>query len=215
MSTPVQTRGKHAERSQATRQHLIDTAIRVIQDRGYEAASLHEVAKAAGMTTGAVQHHFESRAVLMMQVLAGLIQADDHVGGLWPSPAQPLRERAHHFVHAAWTLIYAQPRFLAAWNAYLGSRATPGMPEQIAGQRLALTQRMREQFMAAFPELAGQPDAAAFIGMVFSTLRGLGLLQMFRPEDEAGSAQLDCLADTIVRRCVATPGNTHPTKETT
>ena len=81
MSTPVQTRGKHAERSQATRQHLIDTAIRVIQDRGYEAASLHEVAKAAGMTTGAVQHHFESRAVLMMQVLAGLIQADDHVGG--------------------------------------------------------------------------------------------------------------------------------------
>ena len=51
--------------------------------------------------------------------------------------------------------------------------------------------------------------------MVFSTLRGLGLLQMFRPEDEAGSAQLDCLADTIVRRCVAMPGNTHPTKETT
>lgn len=153
------------------------------------------------MTPGAVQHHFESKAVLMMNVLSQLIEADDRTGALWPQPDAPLPERASHFVHAIWTLVYAQPRFIAAWNIYLASRSTPQMLEHIAAQRLDLVERMRIGFLAAFPELEGAPDAEGFIGMVLSTLRGLGLLEMFKPAGEANAAQLQCLIDTIVRRC--------------
>lgn len=197
-STP---RTSQAERSQATQQHLIATAIQVIQDKGYEAASIYEVAKTAGMTPGAVQHHFESKAVLMMNVLSQLIESDDRTGALWPHPDAPLSERARHFVHAVWNLVYAQPRFIAAWNTYLACRSTPQLLTHIAGLRQDLNLRMRHGFLAAFPELQGQPDAEGFIAMVFSTLRGLGLLEMFKPADEAGAAQLQCLVDVIVRRC--------------
>ncbi|RYX96711.1 MAG: TetR/AcrR family transcriptional regulator [Comamonadaceae bacterium] len=194
-------RRTHAERSQSTQQHLIATAIQVIQDRSYESASIFEVAKSAGVTPGAVQHHFDSKANLMMHVLSQLIADKDREGSLWPEPGLPLAERARHFVHAAWQMSYGQPRFVAAWNIYLGSRTQPELLEHIADQRAALNARLREGFLKAFPELDAQGDAAVFVAMVFSTLRGLGLLEIFRPADEPVEAQLACLADTIILRC--------------
>jgi hypothetical protein len=104
-------------------------------------------------------------------------------------------------VHSVWNLVYAQPRFIAAWNTYLACRSTPQLLEHIAALRQDLALRMRNGFVAAFPEMAGQRDAEGFIGMVFSTLRGLGLLEMFKPANEANADQLQSLIDTIVRRC--------------
>ncbi|MBK7657105.1 MAG: TetR family transcriptional regulator [Betaproteobacteria bacterium] len=84
-TTPVRlARRTHAERSQQTRQHLIATTIQIVQDRGLEAASIHEVAKTAGMTPGAVQHHFASKADLMMQVLAQIVADQDASGRFGP-----------------------------------------------------------------------------------------------------------------------------------
>lgn len=201
MASRTKPRRSHAERSQATQQHLIATAIEVVQTRSFEGTSIFEVARSAGMTPGAVQHHFESKAVLMMAVLRQLVTADDHVGGLWPQPAAPLQERAEHFVQAAWQLIYAQPRFIAAWNIYLGTRTQPEINAQVAQERQAINARMHEGFLQAFPELADAPDRHGFIAMVFSTLRGIGLLGLFGPAEEGSEAQRASLVDTIVRRC--------------
>lgn len=195
------TKRTHAERSKATQQHLIQKAIEVIQDKSFEAATIYEVAKAAGLTPGAVQHHFESKAALMMQVLSQLIAADDREGALWPAPGLPLEERASHFVSSAWQLIYAEPRFVAAWNMYLGSRNDAEVMVHIAKQRGQLMDRMTEGFCTAFPELANASDRTRFIAMVFSTLRGLGLLQIFEDSRAGADAQLSSLADTIARRC--------------
>ena len=195
------SRRSHAERSAATQQHLIATAIEVIQSRSFEEMSIHELARSAGMTSGAVQHHFESKAVLMMRVLSELVASGDRVGLLWPQPTGPAPERARHFVQATWNLVYAQPRFMAAWNIYLGSRNQPDVVAHIASLRQVLDERMRQGFVAAFPELADDPGRDAFIALVFSTLRGLGLLQMFPASGESAGPQLECLAELIAGRC--------------
>ncbi|MFV0678172.1 TetR family transcriptional regulator [Variovorax sp. tm] len=219
-STTHPTRRTHAERSAATRKHLIATAIDVIQSRSLEEMSIHELAKSAGMTSGAVQHHFESKAVLMMQVLSELIQAGVEAGELWPSATLDIRERATQFVNAAWQLIYAQPRFVAAWNIYLGCRNQPEVLAHIARLRVQLGQQMEQGFFQAFPELAQAANRHAVLGTVFSALRGLGLLQLF-PADanevrsEHAAAQLACLAELIATHCEAAaglPGSTKPRK---
>jgi len=135
VSPKAGARRTHAERSAATRQHLIATAIDVIQHRSLEEMSIHELAKSAGMTSGAVQHHFESKAVLMMNVLSELIESTVRSGELWPSPALSARERAVKFVQAVWRLVYAQPRFIVAWNIYLGCRNQPEVLGHIAELR--------------------------------------------------------------------------------
>ncbi|PJI95317.1 TetR family transcriptional regulator [Acidovorax sp. 69] len=199
-------RRTHAERSAATQQHLIATAIEVIQSRSLEEMSIHELAKSAGMTSGAVQHHFESKAVLMMRVLSELIESGVQGGQLWPAATLNARDRAHQFVQAAWALVYAQPRFIVAWNIYLGCRNQPDVLAHIAQLRQALHARMQEGFFEAFPELADAPDRTGFLGLVFSSLRGMGMLQLFSPAAEravqaAQEAQLACLADLIASRC--------------
>src|SRR5690606_13785938 len=183
-----------------TQDDLIKSAIRIISDHGFEAATMQEVAREAGVTPGAIQHHFESKAALMMRVLSALIEEGSSSGTLWPSPDTPIEIRAREFVGNAWTLIYRQPRFIAAWNTYLGCRDQPKLLEHVAQQRVQLEARMHSDFLHAFPELSADSSSADFIDLVFSMLRGLGLLGLFSSHHQA-EGQLDCLAALILDRC--------------
>ena len=53
-------------RSAETRQKLLDAAISSIQERGYHGTTLTAVSKRAGLTRGALQHHFGQRKVNLM-----------------------------------------------------------------------------------------------------------------------------------------------------
>lgn len=59
-----------AERRATTRRVLLDATIEMLMDAGLSTCSLAAVAKRAGMTTGAVQHHFKTKAELMRAVIA-------------------------------------------------------------------------------------------------------------------------------------------------
>ena len=52
------------EEAQATRSHILDTAELVFEQRGVSGTSLAEIAKAAGLTRGAIYWHFENKADL-------------------------------------------------------------------------------------------------------------------------------------------------------
>jgi TetR/AcrR family acrAB operon transcriptional repressor len=58
------------EEALATREQVLDAAERVFRARGVGHASLAEVADAAGVTRGAIYHHFASKAELFEAMLA-------------------------------------------------------------------------------------------------------------------------------------------------
>ena len=70
------------EEAQATRSHILDTAELVFEARGVSGTSLAEIAKAAGLTRGAIYWHFEDKAdlfnAMMERVTLPLEQADDN-----------------------------------------------------------------------------------------------------------------------------------------
>lgn len=57
------------ERTAQTRQALIEAAIASIGDHGYTGASTTLIAQRAGVSRGAMLHHFATRAALMAQVV--------------------------------------------------------------------------------------------------------------------------------------------------
>jgi len=57
-----------AERSQATRGALVATARRLFAERGYAGVGTEELVRAAGVTRGALYHHFEGKAALFRAV---------------------------------------------------------------------------------------------------------------------------------------------------
>lgn len=68
MAGNVATRTQ-AERRAATRGELLAAAEELIADRGYAAASLDRIARTAGVSKGALYHHFESKDDLLLALL--------------------------------------------------------------------------------------------------------------------------------------------------
>lgn len=71
------------ERQQQTRQRLLDAAVEIFSRRGYHAASVDEIAGAAGFSKGAVYSNFASKEELF---LALLDQRFEHEIESWGEP---------------------------------------------------------------------------------------------------------------------------------
>jgi len=195
----------HKERSDATRAQLITAAIEVVRDKSFQGASVFEVAKAAGVTPGAFQHHFGSKAELMMQVTESIIRGGVDEPLQWPQSGAPLKRRAQQVAKALWERIYAPDRFLVAWQIYFGSAADPQLRTRMVVKRSELNALLHQQFLVTFPELAGQDGTRAFVDTVLSTLRGIGIQRLFGPQPDSVHEQLGQVALLIELRCAAAP----------
>ena len=71
---------------------ILDATIDCLIEVGYQKATIARIAKTAGVTTGAVQHHFESRQALMRAAISEQLFAPHPVD--WAAHAsKPLRRR--------------------------------------------------------------------------------------------------------------------------
>ena len=63
-----ETRRTQGERTEATREALMAAARRLFTERGYDAVGTEEIVRAAGVTRGALYHHFGGKAELLEAV---------------------------------------------------------------------------------------------------------------------------------------------------
>src|SRR6202008_2095778 len=63
----------HADRRAATRRRLLDATIETLVESGYSRTSTLEVQARAGVSRGALLHHFASRADLLISAVDHLI----------------------------------------------------------------------------------------------------------------------------------------------
>lgn len=56
---------KKRAQGQATEQRLIDAALTLMRQRGYDAVSIRDICRQAGATTGAFYHHFRSKEEML------------------------------------------------------------------------------------------------------------------------------------------------------
>jgi AcrR family transcriptional regulator len=64
----MNVRRTQAERSEATRNALITAARRLFTERGYDGVAAEEIVREAGVTRGALYHHFGGKAELLEAV---------------------------------------------------------------------------------------------------------------------------------------------------
>ena len=98
---------KKIERGQATRQRLVSVAEKLFTERGYEATSIEDILNEAGISRGALYHHFDSKETVLEAVLqqieAEVAQATVEASRGARDPAAALRAGCEAFLELART----------------------------------------------------------------------------------------------------------------
>jgi AcrR family transcriptional regulator len=96
-----------AERSEATREALIEAARALFADRGYAAVGTEEIVRAAGVTRGALYHHFDGKRDLFEAVYERIeVELAQRIAGGAlnagaATPLEAMRAGAEMFLQAA------------------------------------------------------------------------------------------------------------------
>jgi len=101
----LETRRTQAERSEATRTALLDAGRRLFATKGYSHSGREEIVASAGVTRGALQHHFGDKQALFravyeaveQEVVADIATAAMAVGD---DPVEQLRAGCHAYLDA-------------------------------------------------------------------------------------------------------------------
>ena len=104
-----------------TRERILEAAKRVFAARGFEAATLSEVGRAAGASKQLVQHHFGSKEALFRQVHHSKFRPDRE----WqePDPGDFAELLAERFLKRAQDADYTR---VLTWEAASNRRDVPG-----------------------------------------------------------------------------------------
>jgi AcrR family transcriptional regulator len=126
--------GRQAAKSKATQDRIINAVIGLIREKGYVAASSTEIAKRAGVTWGAVQHHFGGKEEILGEVLERSHRKfQQSLGDARLSSGTP-KARVAKYVDLAWE-HYRGDEYMATMEILLASRRHAGAVADISMSR--------------------------------------------------------------------------------
>lgn len=120
-SADVNSIGLQAAKSKATQDKIINAVVGLIKEKGFSAASSAQIAKRAGITWGAVQHHFGSKEDILEEVLQrSHLKFQETLSSKRFTTGSPER-RVAKYVDAAW-YHYQGDEYMATMEILLATR---------------------------------------------------------------------------------------------
>ncbi|MBB6565653.1 TetR/AcrR family transcriptional regulator [Kribbella sandramycini] len=162
------------DRSRATRQRLLEAAVESLAEVGYAATTVAVVAARAGVSRGAAQHHFPTRADLfaaaveyMTEVRLAEIRAQ--AGRL---PSGPGRTEA---IVGMLAEVYTGPLFRAALHLWVAASTEDGLREQIVRLEAHVGRQAHRALLDVLDVSERTPGVRETVQGVLDMARGLGL----------------------------------------
>jgi AcrR family transcriptional regulator len=177
-----------AERYARTRRKIIDATVACIDSFGFPRTTMQKVAREAGFTVGAVQHHFPSKSELLAAVLEdgfrNMSFELEHVLFVGKS----LTQRVSLFVDHCW-LHYKTPAFQANLHILLGMRneSPKALDEWMLGPLADIANQGRELWLRVFDDIdLTEEEHIEYLYFVFSAMSGITTFaRITGPESQA------------------------------
>lgn len=173
---PKKERRTQKEKSEEMRARLRRATIEILMEKGFQNAGTPDICRRAGVSRGAMLHHYPSKNDLLI----------DAANELWKVVPKRLEELAgalqrgeidvDGFVEGAWSKMFADDVVLPSLELTFGARCDPNLAEPIAAGLRGIFDSYNDYLHAAFVEKGWCdeqiPDA---INLVLCALRGLKL----------------------------------------
>ena len=195
MHRRVKKRRTQEERSETTRAQLIDAAVSCLSELGYLESTVAVVAGRAGVSRGAVQHHFGSRAELLIAVVDDLGLALSRTKEI--ATDIPIRERVSQSIDQTWQLLRS-PHFKAVVQIWLAMQSDKTVLAAVRTKVAKIEDELDKKWLRLFADVRLQTKQISVIRhVVLGTLRGLSLRHTYRQEQSANSGEIEMLKTMV------------------
>jgi AcrR family transcriptional regulator len=172
-------RRRQEDRSTETRRRLIDAAIHVLHHEGFANLTVKKVAEQAGLSTGAMQHHFSSRDDLVIELFNDLMPVMDISFSRLAAERLAPKRRMERLIDML-ASIYGKPGYTGLYDIAFGSRCDEKIWPRISGFQKRTIAYLHEGFIELFDDLqVSESDAQRLLPFIVATLRGGAFLSLF------------------------------------
>lgn len=185
-----------ALKSAKTRSRLIEATIRCLVKYSYANTTTPKVAEEAGLSRGAMLHHFENGRQLMQ---ATLIELHHKRLRAFRRAAGTLDHDARTLLRAYWEQLL-RPTFIAFQELAIASRTDKELAKTLEPVRKEFNERWHDLAIELFPEWSDDPTAfKVALGLTHNTLEGMALNRLtYGIDDETIELVLDRLEKIIL-----------------
>lgn len=170
-------RRQQKDRTAATRAAVLEATVELLVERGYAGTSTRLAAEKAGVSLGALQHHFRTKAELTveaMRFVTGRL-ADEFVSAI-PKDGDEIERIALALDRLF--VVFRGPTFAAALELHLAARTDEALSEPMRQLHLDDQTRIRESAIALMPGVEDQPGFDGWLAMSVSAIRGMAVATM-------------------------------------
>ena len=193
--TPPPARRSHAERTAETRGRVMAAVVESIAEIGYQKTTAAEIARRAGVTWGAAQHHFGDKDGILLAVLEESFERLAQRLAQAPAADEGLEKRVARFVDRGWE-HFSSPHYRSTFEILLN--LPPGLEGPWRDEMLDAWNRIWSQY---FPHSKlSRRRTVDLMHYTIAVLSGLAATQMLEGQGaRIRSRELGFLKHTLQR----------------
>ncbi len=175
---PVQGRPRRtqAQRTATTRGALLDATVECLVSAGFAGTTTGAVARRAGVSSGALLHHFPTKDDLLCAAVGHLFEQRHAEFRKAMANLTPGADRIDAAIDLLWSM-FSGPTFVAWAELWVAARVDPQLAEPVVRmdrEFLAASEAVFREMFAA--EIGPDPELARVgLGLVYALLDGLAL----------------------------------------
>jgi AcrR family transcriptional regulator len=193
------------DRSRATRRRLLETTIRCLAEHGWDVSTVGFIAAEAGISRGAVQHHFRTREALIIGALEHMFdQRVALLDGL-PEPAGTGADRVHAVVTGLVDAIGGE-LFRAALQVWTVAAADPELRATVVPLELRFARGVHRRAVRLLGVDDRDPARRALIQATLDLARGLALADVLTDDSRRRARVVRAWSDQLAAALAVDPG---------
>ncbi|GAA3047248.1 TetR/AcrR family transcriptional regulator [Actinokineospora globicatena] len=201
----VRTHRTQQERSEQTREALLDATIGCLVELGYARTTVQEVCARAGVSRGAQQHHFTTKAELMTAALEHLFARLTRQVSEAAADLPPGRARVTKGIDLLWE-AYSGTLSTAAVELWVAARTDPELRERLRPVDRALGHATLQLYRDAAGADLPEAELETLLLLSVNLVRGLALDAMIGGGAQRRARLLEEWKATVLDRYTAVAG---------
>lgn len=185
--------GWQAQKSAATRNLIVDAAIKCFIELGYSRTTTTAIAEQAGLSRGAMLHHFPSKMDIVRAAVEHLHSKRLRAFRRAVERTRASGDRVHMNLDAYWQHV-RHPMFVAFFELTVAARTDPALARILRPAQEGFEREWHRTALEVFPEWEGRrEDFDLALDLTHYVLEGMAITFLVHKENERDRRVLEYL----------------------